>query len=68
MYDNKYPEPTCTAELQQKESRIPTTRERLQLAKKELTKRLNDVNAALEALDKFPEFENIHNLLTKAGC
>jgi hypothetical protein len=53
-------------EQAQKSNRIPTTRERLTERKLMLEKHLVDLNAALEALDKFPEFEQIHNLLTKA--
>lgn len=45
--------------------RKPTTRERLLEQRKELERILGDVNAAIEALDKNPEFEEVHNLLTK---
>ena len=45
--------------------RTPTTRERLVEQRKALEQRLQDINDALKALDNFPDFEKIHNLLTK---
>ena len=43
----------------------PTTRERLLEQRTALKERLSKVDQTLEALDKFPEFENIHNLLSE---
>ena len=47
------------------EMRRPTTRERLEMAREGLTKSLADVNEAIAALDSNPEFERIHNLLSR---
>ena len=47
--------------------RQPTIRERLTRQKGILEKQLTNINNALEALDKNPEFETVHNLLSKAG-
>ena len=43
----------------------PTTRERLLEQRTALKERLSKVDQTLEALDKFPEFEKIHNLLSE---
>jgi hypothetical protein len=58
--------PIRPIEQAEKALRVPTTRERLTERKLMLEKHLVDLNAALDALDKFPEFEQIHDLLTKA--
>jgi hypothetical protein len=61
---NKYadcrPATACDSPLRQ-----PTTRERLLEQKKYLNEKLSLVNAALEALDKSPEFEALNDLLMK---
>jgi hypothetical protein len=71
MYEEGLQSPISTAlQYAQKNAecalRVPTTREKLLDRKAVMERHLADINAALDALDKFPEFENIHNLLSKA--
>jgi vacuolar-type H+-ATPase subunit E/Vma4 len=47
------------------EQRRPTSRERLLEQRKILSQHLQNIDEALEALDKNPDFELVHNLLTK---
>jgi hypothetical protein len=42
-----------------------TSRERLWQKRSRLTEQLGEIDAALEALDANPEFERVHNLLSK---
>lgn len=45
----------------------PTLRERLIGHQAEYTQRLADVTAAIEALDKNPNFEDVMNVIGKVG-
>jgi hypothetical protein len=69
MYDGPCESPKVSTyglcEQAERSLRIPTQRERILERKAVLEKHLIDLNAALELLDKFPEFESIHNALTK---
>lgn len=44
-----------------------TLRDRLINNRDEIKAHLDNLNAALEFLDKNPEFENFHNIIGKAG-
>jgi len=46
--------------------RQPTARERLLERKKVMEEGLTIINDALKALDENPEFERVHNLISKA--
>lgn len=46
---------------------VMTLRERLIDQKKSIEKRLQDVNSALDFLDKNPNFEEFHNLIGRTG-
>lgn len=44
----------------------PTVRQKLVATKAILENKLAKINEAIEALDKSPEFEKVHNVLSKA--
>ncbi len=60
--NQKYPEATSAVCLSRQ-----TLRERLLERQKQAQEHLNDINEALEFLDKNPGFETFHNLIGKAG-
>jgi hypothetical protein len=62
MYENKLAE--CTQTL---DTRQEPLRKRLQWKKDRLEEELGKVNAAIDALDKHPDFESFHDAVSRAG-
>lgn len=54
-------------EISAKAARRPTLRERLMMNKANLTQQLADVDKAIDALDKSPDFESTLNVLNKVS-
>jgi dienelactone hydrolase len=55
------------AEMATQQAYNPTLRERLLAQKADLTQRLADVDSAIEALDKNPNFEEVLNVIGKVN-
>lgn len=49
------------------DSNVETIRQRLERNRKNLADRLDEVNKAIEMLDKNPAFEECHNAILRAG-
>lgn len=64
-----YPEEAMQGKIEKAlayEDSEPTVRKKLLASKSVLENKLAKINEAIAALDKHPEFEEVHNVLSKA--